>query len=78
LFPWTSGCDQVHVRHKPRLLSDNGSSYISGELAQWLGRQDITHVRGAPYHRKRRPDPTFSLARLAVMVAIPLGGSFHV
>lgn len=28
--------------------------------------------------RKRRPDPTFSLARLAVMVAIPLGGSFHV
>ena len=45
-----SGCDQVHVRHKPRLLSDNGSSYISGELAQWLGRQDITHVRGAPYH----------------------------
>ena len=22
----TSGCDQVKVRHKPRLLSDNGSS----------------------------------------------------
>jgi len=22
-----SGCDQVHVFHKPRLLSDNGSSY---------------------------------------------------
>jgi len=23
-----SGCDQVQVQHKPRLLSDNGSSYI--------------------------------------------------
>jgi putative transposase len=28
-----SGCDQAHVRHKPRLLSDNGSCYISGDLA---------------------------------------------
>ena len=32
-----SGCDQTHVQHKPRLLSDNGSSYISGDLAEWLG-----------------------------------------
>ena len=31
-----SGCDQVNVRYKPRLLSDNGASYISGELAEWL------------------------------------------
>ena len=45
-----SGCDQVAVRHKPRLLSDNGASYVSGELADWLGSQDIDHVRGAPYH----------------------------
>jgi len=28
-----SGCDHVTVRHKPRLLSDNGASYVSGELA---------------------------------------------
>ena len=45
-----SGCDQAHVRHKPRLLSDNGSSYISGDLAEWLGNQNMKHVRGAPYH----------------------------
>lgn len=45
-----SGCDQVQVRHKPRLLSDNGSSYISADLAEWLGNQDMKHVRGAPYH----------------------------
>ena len=45
-----SGCDQAHVRQKPRLLSDNGSSYISEDLALWLGKQDMKHVRGAPYH----------------------------
>jgi len=45
-----SGCDQVTVVHKPRLLSDNGSSYISGDLAQWLDDKDMDHVRGAPYH----------------------------
>ena len=45
-----SGCDQVHVVHKPRLLSDNGSSYVSGELAEWLSDKGMDHVRGAPYH----------------------------
>ncbi len=45
-----SGCDQVHVVHKPRLLSDNGSSYVSGELAEWLGDKGMQHSRGAPYH----------------------------
>ena len=45
-----SGCDQVNVRHKPRLLSDNGASYISEELADWLNDKGMSHVRGAPYH----------------------------
>ena len=45
-----SGCDQATVLHKPRLLSDNGSSYISGELAEWLEDRQMDHVRGAPYH----------------------------
>ena len=30
-----TGLDQVKVRHKPRLLSDNGPSYISTELATY-------------------------------------------
>lgn len=47
-----SGCDQVDVHHKPRLLSDNGASYIAGELADWLDDQGMDHVRGAPYHPK--------------------------
>ncbi|WP_353628670.1 IS3 family transposase (plasmid) [Sulfitobacter sp. TCYB15] len=45
-----SGCDQAVVRHKPRLLSDNGSCYISGDLAKWLTDQKMDHVRGAPFH----------------------------
>ncbi len=45
-----SGLTQVTVAHRLRLLSDNGSSYISGDLAVWLGERDIQHIRGAPYH----------------------------
>jgi len=45
-----SGCDQARIVHKPRLLSDNGSSYVSADLAQWLEAQSMGHVRGAPYH----------------------------
>ena len=45
-----SGCDQVHVVHKPRLLSDNGSSYVSGDLAEWLKDRGMKHSRSAPYH----------------------------
>ena len=43
-----SGCDSAKVVHKPRLLSDNGSSYISSDLAEWLQDRGIVHVRGAP------------------------------
>jgi putative transposase len=45
-----SGCDQPTVLHRPRLLSDNGSSYIAGDLAKWLGDKRMDHVRGAPNH----------------------------
>ena len=39
-----SGCDRAEAVHKPRLLSDNGSSYISGDLAEWLEDQKIDQV----------------------------------
>jgi putative transposase len=45
-----SGCDQARVVHKPQLLSDNGSSYIAGDLADWLKDRGMDHVRGAPLH----------------------------
>jgi len=46
----TAGCSQVCVRHKPRLLSDNGPGYIATDLAEWLEKQKIQHLRGAPCH----------------------------
>ncbi len=45
-----SGCDQATVVHKPRLLSDNGSSYVAADLAKYLDTNGMDHVRGAPHH----------------------------
>ena len=45
-----TGLDSVKVNHKPRLLSDNGPCYVSGELAEYLEEQGMTHTRGRPYH----------------------------
>ena len=45
-----SGCDQATVVHKPRLLSDNGSSYVAADLADYLAIKGMDHVRGAPHH----------------------------
>lgn len=45
-----TGFDRRTVRHRPRLLSDNGPSYVSAELAGWLEEQGISHTRGKPYH----------------------------
>jgi RNA-directed DNA polymerase len=45
-----SALDRATVVHRPRLLSDNGSSYVAGDLANWLEDNNMQHVRGAPYH----------------------------
>jgi transposase InsO family protein/transposase-like protein len=45
-----TGLDEVKVNHKPRLLSDNGPCYISGELSDYLEENQMTHTRGRPYH----------------------------
>ena len=45
-----SGLEQTKVQHRPRLLSDNGPCYISGQLAEWLEEKGMSHTRGAPYH----------------------------
>jgi len=45
-----SGLDPITVAHRPRLLSDNGASYVAGDLADWLEGKGMQHVRGAPYH----------------------------
>ena len=45
-----TGVDRVQVRHRPRLLSDNGPCYVSQELATYLDTHGLGHTRGAPYH----------------------------
>ena len=41
-----TGLDEVKVKHKPRLFSDNGPCYFSSDLAA----NGMTHSRGKPYH----------------------------
>ena len=45
-----SGLDQTEIDRRPRLLSDNGPSYVANELSEWLGEQGMRHTRGKPYH----------------------------
>ena len=45
-----SGVDQIRVKHRPRLLSDNGPCYVSRELKSYLQEHEMEHTRGAPYH----------------------------
>ena len=41
---------QIKVKHRPRLLSDNGPCFVSHALAKYLSRYKLTHVRSSPYH----------------------------
>jgi transposase InsO family protein len=45
-----TGVQSVRVRHRPRLLSDNGPAYVSKDLREYLQEQGMTHTRGRPYH----------------------------
>ena len=45
-----TGVSRVAVNHRPRLLSDNGSCYISEDLAEYLEKKKMAHTRGKPYH----------------------------
>jgi putative transposase len=45
-----AGIEQVRVKHRPRLLSDNGPAYLSGELKTFLSDWEMQHIRSAPYH----------------------------
>jgi len=45
-----TGIRQAKVRHRPRLLSDNGPCFISRELRTYLEEREMGHTRGKPYH----------------------------
>ena len=45
-----TGVPPVQVRHRPRLLSDNGPCYVAHDLKEYLRQHGMEHTRGAPYH----------------------------
>ena len=45
-----TGVETVNVRHRPRLLSDNGPAYVSKELREYLAERGMMYTRGRPYH----------------------------
>jgi putative transposase len=45
-----TGIATVSVKRRPRLLSDNGPCYLSGELQKYLDSNRMSHTRGAPNH----------------------------
>jgi putative transposase len=45
-----TGVKQIQIEHRPRLLSDNGSAYISAEFAQYISKAQMRHIRGRVRH----------------------------
>lgn len=45
-----TGVTHIKVKHRPRLLSDNGPALVSKPFAEYLKRYQLQHIRGAPYH----------------------------
>jgi putative transposase len=45
-----SGVEQVAVKHRPRLLSDNGPAFLAADLTAYLHEHGLRHTRGQPFH----------------------------
>ena len=45
-----TGVVDARVRHRPRLLTDNGSAYVSRELREYLTEKAMDHTRGQVEH----------------------------
>jgi transposase InsO family protein len=46
----TTGMDTAPVHDRTRLLSDNGSGYVSRAFREYMGMVGIRHILAAPYH----------------------------
>jgi transposase InsO family protein len=64
-----TGCDKV--KHRPRLLSDNGPCYIASDLGAWLKAYKIAQVHGAPGH----PQTQGKIASRRCMQRLPASGT---
>jgi len=41
---------RIKVKHRPRLLSDNGPAFVSQAFKEFLNHYHLHHIRSAPYH----------------------------
>ncbi len=46
----TTGMDEVPVKDRTKLLSDNGSGYVSRAFREYLQQVGIRHILASPYH----------------------------
>lgn len=46
----TAGVAHVTIVHRPRLLTDNGSCFVSREFGEFLKARGLAHVRTKPFH----------------------------
>lgn len=46
----TTGMDIVPVQDRTRLLSDNGSGYVSRAFREYMGMVGIRHILASPFH----------------------------
>ena len=52
-----TGMTDVQVEDRTKLLSDNGSGYVSRLFREYLQLVGIRHILAAPYHPQRCPEP---------------------
>jgi transposase InsO family protein len=45
-----TGVEHITVRHRPRLLSDNGRCFVAKDLKAYLTEKGMGHTRGKPHH----------------------------
>jgi putative transposase len=45
-----TGVHHIQVKHRPRLLSDNGPAFIADALKDFLKPYDIDQIHGRPFH----------------------------
>ena len=60
---FASGLDKMTVVHRPRLLSDNGASYVATDLAQWLDRRRWSMSAAPPITRRPRARSSAGIRR---------------
>ena len=76
-----TGVEPVRVKHRPRLLSDNGPAVGASELREDLGERGMAHTRGRPYPPQTLGKNEFDLSTKAsrpISQALRAGRNFDV